>query len=111
MRIGAVVRALEINGEWITLRRLSGTSPRLATDVLCRAKVSIGGASFLIGSTQQNADRVLMTSREIEAASWPAPPRHGDQVVYADGTTAVVQGRADLTDLEDGSVYTLAVMG
>jgi hypothetical protein len=91
--MNGVRRALARAGEKITLRRVTGTQ-RVPFDVICRALVTIGGATALVGGVQQTADRVLMTADELDAARWRGPPRHGDQVIFDDGTIAIVQRRA-----------------
>jgi hypothetical protein len=111
MNADGVRRALARAGETITLRRVTGTQ-RVAFDVICRALVTIGGATTLVGGVQQTADRVLMTSDELDAARWPGPPRHGDQVIYDDGTIAIVQGRADIRRMSGGDrVFTMTAIG
>ena len=76
MNADSVRRALARAGETITLRRVTGTQP-VPFDVTCRALVTIGGATRLVGGVQQTADRVLlMTADELDAARWPGPPRH-----------------------------------
>jgi hypothetical protein len=55
---------------------------------------------------------VLMTADELDAARWPGPPRHGDQVIYDDGTIAIIQGRADTRRMSGGDrVFTLTAIG
>jgi hypothetical protein len=113
MRVAEFFSACGSPGQMVTLRRITGQGQnRRTTDVRCYAIVGIGGAQVLVGSTQQSADRIIMTSSEIDAAGWPKPPRHGDQVIYADGQTVVVlQGRAKSYPLEDGLLYDLQGIG
>jgi len=107
----ALVRALTHYGDDVTLRRLTGTA-RIPFSVPCRASVTIGSAQALVGGVQITADRILMSSREIQAAGWPGMPRHGDQVIYDDGRVFVVQGRADPFALDDGDfLIQLTVLG
>jgi hypothetical protein len=110
MNADGVRRALKRVGENITLRRLTGTQ-RIPFDVMCRAKVTVGAATVLVGGIEQNADRVLMTADEIDAARWPGLPHHGDLVIYDDGRTATVQGRSDVTQLGADRVLTFPVLG
>ena len=58
--------------------------------------------SELVGNVQQTADEVRVTDREMNAIQWPKPPRHGDQIVYADRTSRVVLGRAKVELLDRG---------
>jgi hypothetical protein len=100
-----------MQGGPITLRRVTGTA-RIPFDVTVQAFVgSGGGAQPLIGAVQIAGDKVTMTNREILAAKWPAPPRHGDILIYQDGTTVVVQGRAAAYTLAEDTVYVLQVLG
>lgn len=113
MKRAEVARALATVGELVTLRRIQGTGPsRRNVDVQCCAIVNVGGATLLVGNVQQSADSILITDAEITAAGWPAPPRHGDQILYADGQTiVVVQNRAKTAPLDDGIAYTLTAIG
>ena len=109
MNADGVRRALARAGETIRLRRVT---QRIPFDVACQVLVTIGGATTLVGGVQQTADRVLMTADELDAARWPGPPRHGDQVIYDDGTIAIVQGRADTRRMSGGDrVFTLTAIG
>jgi hypothetical protein len=111
MNADALVRALTHYGDDVILRRLTGIQ-RVPFDVPCRVSVNIGAAQALVGGVQITADRILMSSREIQAAGWPGFPRHGDQVVYDDGRTFVVQGRANPAPLDDGDfLIQLTVLG
>jgi len=89
----------------ITMRRTG--SP----DVPCPAAVLVGGASDVVGELQQSADRVMLTDRELNAAGWTSPPHHGDRVVYSDGRTTIVQGRAEVFMMESDRVFVLRCLG
>ena len=111
MNADVLVRALDHYGDNVILRRLTGTQ-RVPFDVPCRAAVSVGAAQALVGGVQITADRILMSSREIQAAGWPGMPHHGDQVIYDDSRTFVVQGRANPFPLDDGDfLIQLTVLG
>jgi hypothetical protein len=111
--VSAVAVALDQAGDWVTLRRMTGrtAASRSRFDVACRASVQVGAASVLAQGVQQNADRVMLTSLELDAAQWPGPPKHGDLVIYADGRVTAVQGSADVRQLTGGSVYILRCLG
>jgi hypothetical protein len=95
MNLDVMTRGLAKYGRTVVLRRLTGTA-RVPFDVTVRAAVWTGQDTVLIGNVLQTADKVLMTAREITAARWPGPPRHGDQVIYEDGRVTVVQGTVQL---------------
>lgn len=89
----------------VTLRRAG------ASDVSAPAAVIIGGATEVIGDIQQTADRVMLSDRELKAAGWADAPHHGDQVVYADGRTTIVQGRAEVFNMQTDRVFVLRCLG
>ena len=95
----------------VTLRR-SG-SP----DVSTPAAVLIGSSAathgiVLVSDVQQTADKVMFASRELDAAGWTDEPHHGDQVVYANGRTTIVQGRAEIFKFDGGDrVFVLRTLG
>ena len=64
-------RFLEANGETITLRRVVGSSTQTNVDVTVRAAVGGYQPKELVGSILQGDSRVIMSSSEITAASWP----------------------------------------
>jgi hypothetical protein len=113
VRIAEVLQAYQEPGQTVTVRRITGTGPsRRNTDVRCLALVAVGGAMPLVGGVQQSGDQIILTNSEMTAAGWPQPPRHGDQIIYADGQTiVVVQGRAVVRVLEDGLAYILSAIG
>ena len=110
MNADAVVRALQQLGEDMTFRRLTGTQ-RVAFDVVVRAHVVMGGVNILVGGVLQTGDLIRLTNREMKAAQWPAPPRHGDQIVFADGRVSAVQGRVQIYHLEEDDVYNVHTLG
>jgi hypothetical protein len=88
----------------ITLRR------RNAPDVIVPAAVQIGGTSVVVGDVQQTADKIMCTDREIKAA-WADDPKHGDQVIYSNGRTTMVQGRAEPVQFDADRVFVLRCLG
>ena len=94
----------------ITLRRTG------FPDVVSPAAVLIGGfssgVSEVVGEVQQTGDKVMLTSREFDAAGWGSDPRHADLVIYADGRMTVVQGPALVYKFEDSDrVFVLRCTG
>jgi hypothetical protein len=110
MNADGVMRALETQGELIIVQRLTGTK-QVAFSVECKAMVFTGAEMVVIGSVSQNADRVMITDREMNAKQWPQPPRHGDRVIRANGSTFVVQGDADIRRVAEDRVYFLKTLG
>lgn len=112
MRLDFAERALAANGRTVTLRRLTGTGANRATfDVTLRVAVNVGADSVVVGSVMQTADRVIMLAREMDAARWPRPPRHGDQIIYEDGRTTVVQGTVMVYPSAEDTAYVLRTLG
>lgn len=113
MNAAGVKRAIERQGETVTLRRTSGaTAHRTFFDATIRAFVASGASSVLVGSVQQVADKVLFCSEGLRAARWPLPPRHGDLIFYEDGITIVtIQGRALTWTLDEDTVYSVNAIG
>ena len=101
MNLDLMERMLADHGRTVTLRRLTGTA-RIPFDVTVRAAVWTGSDTVLVGAVQQTADKILLTSREIDAARWPFPPRHGDQVIYEDGRVTTVQGTVQIFPFNEG---------
>lgn len=110
MNADGYLRAFEKNGQMVTIKRLTGTR-QIAFSVQCLGRVDVGIVSELVGNVQQTADEVRVTDREMNAIQWPKPPRHGDQIVYADGTSRVVLGRAKVELLDEDTVYILTTLG
>lgn len=112
MNADFVLSWYERQGEVVTLRRQTGRGKqRVPFDVKCIAHVKYGTARVLVGDIQQTGDEIKLTDREMNANRWPKPPRHGDVVIYADGTQTAIQGRAKITRLEDDIVYTITALG
>lgn len=111
MNIDGILRIIAGYGDTITLRRLTGVQ-RVPYDVVCAAAVITGADSVVVNGVQQTADRIILTSREIDQSQWRGEPRHGDQIVYADGRVTTVQGRADVRPMPNGDrVFILHTLG
>jgi hypothetical protein len=110
MNANGVRRALRRTGIDITLRRTTGTQ-RLPRDVRCRALVQAGAAAVLVGDVQQTADRITITSDEMDKAKWEGGIVNGDLVIYPDGRVATVRGRAGERWLGTDRVLTFNVQG
>ncbi|HTI78894.1 MAG TPA: hypothetical protein VL614_00435 [Acetobacteraceae bacterium] len=110
MNADGVIRALTTQGEIVTVKRLTGTR-QVAFSVDCLAFVEIGVESVLVGSVQQTADKITLTDREMNEKQWPKPPRQGDQIVFSDGTTRTMQGRADVRRVAEDLVYFIKTLG
>ena len=81
-----IKRFIQSRGQTVTLRRLGNSPP---DDVSCVAHISekddVG-----VGNVVQFRRQITISNAEIVAASWPGPPRKGDQVI-ADGKVMTVQ--------------------
>lgn len=102
MNVDIVNRNLDRYGSDVTFRRYTGTQ-RTPFLVKCRVQILTGTANLLVGAVEQTADEILMTNRELDAAGVRGVPRQGDEIVYADGRSTRVQGRAKVTPLDDGA--------
>jgi len=110
MNADGVMRALTTQGQTVTVRRMTGTR-QVAFSVDCLAFVDVGVESVLVGSVQQTADKIMLTDREMNVVKWPKPPRQGDQIVYGDGTTRTIQGRAMVYRVSEDLVYVVKTLG
>jgi hypothetical protein len=91
----------------ITLYRPGMAGP----GVTLPASVQVNAVTEVIGDVQQTADRLMFSNRELKAAGWGGEPKHGDTVVYANGRTTVVQGRAEVHQFEQDLVYAIKCLG
>lgn len=82
----SVLAMLTSRGRSVTLRRVG--SPN--TDVACMAMIAQKDDVPESGGVSQYRRQITISNSEIAAASWPGPPRKGDQVI-ADGKTMTVQ--------------------
>lgn len=111
MNAEGVVLAIAHYGEPITIKRMTGIQ-RVSFAVEVQAHVTIGGGQLLVAGVLQIADVIRMTDREMKASQWPAPPRHGDQIVFRDGRVSTIQGRVQDWHLDDGDeVYLAHILG
>lgn len=85
-----VTRMIARDGAAATLRRLT-TTPGTVTDVAVRAVLRGFQGEVLPGDVLQSDRQAIISNAEIAAASWPGPPRKGDQVILG-GQTMAVQG-------------------
>lgn len=90
-------------GEWITIRRLTGTQ-RISFGVECRGFVNVGGAQALVSGLLQNVDEIRVCDREMRAKQWPSPPHHGDQIVYGSGRVTTIYGEPNTIILDGGDL-------
>ncbi|WP_419900778.1 hypothetical protein [Roseomonas sp. USHLN139] len=100
-------RRLERDGEPVTLRRAVappaappadqpkrwqdwGWGGGSAAEVECSGLISTGTPVQLVGEVWQVRRQVILGQAEIDEAGWPGPPRRGDQLEMADGSTHAV---------------------
>lgn len=69
--IARLDRSLAKNGEWITLRRVVGTTNSINIDVKCRAFVRAFRPEELIGTISQTDSQVILSPTQIDEAQWP----------------------------------------
>lgn len=110
MNADGFIRACLKNGETLMILRLTGTR-QTAFSVRCLGCVRKGVESVLVGAVQQTADEVKVSDREMRASQWPAPPRQGDQIVYANGSVRTVMANVQADRLDEDTVYTIKTLG
>lgn len=81
-----ILAMLSTRGQSVTLRRV-GTP---AVDVACMAAIVNKDDFIGVGGVSQYRREITISNAEIAAATWPGPPRKGDQVI-SDGKTLTVQ--------------------
>lgn len=81
-----VLAMLSTRGQSVTLRRVGSPS----VDVACMAMITHEDDAVGTGGISQYRRQITISNSEIAAATWPGPPRKGDQVI-ADGKTMTVQ--------------------
>jgi hypothetical protein len=109
---GTTLRILEMldrRGRALSLRRRVGTTSAF-TDCAPRGYSRGFRTEELVGGIAQGDREVVIANAEIDAASWPGPPRKGDLVV-ADGATLTVQGVLTMYDGPDRAAHILWVRG
>lgn len=82
MDLSGVARLIRSLGRTATLRRLNGASP--STDVTVKAAVTAWSSGDLEGDIGQATRTARVTNAEIAAATWPGPPRRGDQLIRSE---------------------------
>lgn len=87
--IAAIDQALDLVGEDIVLRRMTGTQ-RIPLDVTCRARVVEYQPQELSAEIIQGDSKVILSATEMQSAQWCWPPRNGDVVVVEGRTRTVV---------------------
>ncbi|RKQ70121.1 hypothetical protein [Oceanibaculum indicum] len=79
-------------GRDVILRRSTGQYPnRPWADVPLRAFVRGLRPEEMRPGVQKNQQMMICSDREMLAAAWPAPPRHGDRVIDGDRTMTVIE--------------------
>lgn len=90
MAFASVPPFIQHYGQDVTLRRVTGTTSQTYTDVAVRAFVRKFAANELVGGITQGDRLAIIANIEIATASWPGPPRKGDQII-AGGKVSTVQ--------------------
>ena len=102
--IGSTADALNEYGSPMTLTRLPSTS------VTVQGVARGYQVSEITGGIKQGDREVIISSAEITAATWPAPPRGGDQMLIG-GRTFQVIGADPVTVSGTDIRYTIHVRG
>lgn len=106
--IQSIQAAITREGQSVTLRRIAtGTAPVAVT---CQAMVRGYRPAELVGGIVQGDRRVVISNAEIAAATWPGPPRKGDQVVI-EGKVTTAQGVETVQLRGEDAKHILAVRG
>jgi hypothetical protein len=104
-----IIDMLERRGRPAPLRRRVGTTSSF-TDVT----VDVVSAGYqpqeLVGTILQGDRKAVISNDEIEAASWPGPPRKGDLLVL-DGVSTTIQTSVAMYDKLGIIAYILQVRG
>lgn len=82
--IAETAAALNEYGSSMTLRRLP------STDVTVMGKARGYAVSEIAGGVKQGDREVIISNAEILAATWPGPPREGDQMIIGGRTFRVL---------------------
>lgn len=96
-------------GQEAILRRLGNSPP---TDVTLFVKVDYVEDQPVAGGVQQFQRKVIASNSEIATASWPGPPRRGDQVIISSGTKTMTVQTCD-TKIVNGVqiMHVMTVLG
>lgn len=122
-------RRLARDGEEVLLRRATAAPPAQGTgapqrwqdwgweaagshaEVTCKGLLSAGTPVQLKAEVWQVQRQLILGQAEIAAAAWPGPPRSGDQVQLADGSTHAVTA-CDTRSLRGVPIrHTLTILG
>jgi hypothetical protein len=108
----ARIRALvERAGETVTLRRITGTTSQTNTDVSLKASIRGYAPDQIDGtSIKQGDSEVIISTREIVAAGWPAPPQQNDRILR-DGKPLIVHICETRNFREEVGLYILQCRG
>lgn len=100
-RIQAIIG---IAGQTVTMKR-SGVA-----DLVVKASVAGYQPHELVGGIQQGDRKVFIAESDLSDASWPSPPRKGDQIVIS-GKTAMVQAVDTRSLGENVALHVVTVRG
>lgn len=93
----AYVRAMNVAGETITIRRYTGTGPdRPYFDASVRARVTRYEPHEIVGLIQQGDRRIILLAEDMVAAQIPLALTNGDKVVVR-GDELNIEGSDDNT--------------
>ena len=104
-----IIDMLERRGRPASLRRRVGTTNAF-TDVTVDAVSAGYQPQELVGTIIQGDRKAVISNDEIEAASWPSPPRRGDLLVI-DGVTTTIQVATPMFDKTRVVAYICQVRG
>lgn len=104
-------RNLASRGRSFTLRRQTVTTPAAYTTVTVTGFRRAYRPDQIAGAIQQGDWALEICNFEIAAASWPGPPRAGDEVLDGSAATYAVVGAAAVYEGEDLIGHTLQLRG
>jgi hypothetical protein len=104
-----IVDMLDRRGRFMSLRRRIGTTNTF-TEVAVRGLSANYPPEELVGGIVQGDRKVIISNAEIDAASWPGPPRRGD-ILVIDGISTTVQAPDNRVLLSTTVGHVLQVRG
>ena len=104
MNTASVVNLISKYGLTVTLTRPGGAT------VTVKAKVRGYAPADLVAEIIEGDRQVIISNAEIAAASWPGPPKKGDQFVI-DGKTTTVEACETRHLGEDRAMHVCRVRG
>jgi len=107
--LNTLVEPIARYGQSMMLRRRVGTTNAF-TDVSVKGVARAYQPNELLGGLQQGDQRVVISSKEIRDAGWPAPPASGDLLVW-NSSTRTVRGARHIKIGEEILGYDLWVRG